>query len=279
LSEHGWVANGALAIAALWVFGLGVTTPTGFGQWLTAIAVLPALAFLANAPPATRLALRFLVPIAILQMLHACPAAGAQRWWATVMIFVPCSIALGTAARELPAWTSLAPAARRVGVGALCVVVVFLLGLWPYGAWRTYLRETPLDLPGTRLVRLDRGFVSELRDLTHAVKQHCDTLYSAPGFDSLYVFTGLEPPTGQLRNWPGAHSRSQQKQIADDLARAEDAGTRVCIVRDTNRIKEWVRSSYGRGPLGAALAPYRRQVAKVANFTVSIKGSTSSTSG
>ena len=62
----------ALVVAGLSVLGIGLLG--GFAAWLPAIALLPALAWISPAPPNVRLALRFLVPIAILQILHVIPS-------------------------------------------------------------------------------------------------------------------------------------------------------------------------------------------------------------
>ena len=113
--------------------------------------------------------------------------------------------------------------------------------------------------------------------LTRLVREECDTFYSAPGFDSLYIYTRLQPPTGLLKNWPGALTVAQQQEVADDLEAARTTRKRVCIVRQVNRTKEWEQSSYGNGPLGRSLAAYQRRVAFVPGYSVSLFGSASDT--
>jgi hypothetical protein len=260
----------ALVLAGLWVFGLGLSGT--FGAWLPAIALIPALAWISGAPPKTRRALRFLVPLAILQILHAYPVAGAQKQWGSVLLFVPCAIAIATGLQRISAWTKAGVAARTLAVGALCLVVALTLGQWPGTIWRDYTYDPPLGLAGTRLMRVDRPVALNLRRLTEVVRNNCDTFYSAPGFDSLYIYTGLEPPTGLLRNWPGAHKASEQREIASDLAAAEAAGKRVCIVRNLPKMSSWQASSYGDGPLGLALARYQRNIATVGRYEVSVQG-------
>ena len=71
--------DAALGFAGLIVLGLVMTG--GFGAWLPAIVVLPALALFAATAPAVRLAFRFLVPLAILQFLHVYPVVGSQVAW------------------------------------------------------------------------------------------------------------------------------------------------------------------------------------------------------
>ena len=260
----------ALALIGLWLFGLGISDT--FVAWLPAIALLPALAWIIPAPDPVRLALRLLVPLAVLQVLHAYPVAGAQKAWGTALMFVPSAIALGAGLNAVPSWQRVNGAARVGAAVALIAAMLLTTALWPVTVWRQYADNEPLGLPGTSLVRFSSAEVQKLRQLTRAVKENCDSFYTAPGFESLYVFTGLEPPTGLLRNWPGAHTDSEQREIVARLNAAAQAGKRVCIVRDDLRTREWLASSYGNGPLGRGLAPYQRRVAKVGHYSVSTRG-------
>jgi hypothetical protein len=137
--------------------------------------------------------------------------------------------------------------------------------------WHDYTKLTPLDLPGTRFVRVAKPMAVEFRKLTEVVKRRCDTFYSAPGFDSLYIYSGLPIPTGLLSNWPGVLTASEQRILAGQLATAAAQGERVCIVRDLSRQAQWQASSYGSGPLGAALAPYNQRIAVVGHYSVSLR--------
>ena len=120
------------------------------------------------------------------------------------------------------------------------------------------------------MIRVAPQQIRTLQRLTAAVKHDCDTFYSAPGFNSLYVFTELPPPTGLVRHWPGVLSTAEQRTVAAQLAAADARGERVCVVRDESRAQEWSDSTYGTGPLGKALAPYQRRVATVGRFSVSV---------
>ena len=151
---------------------------------------------------------------------------------------------------------------------------LLLLGasLSPLKEWHDYLQLTPLDLRGARLVRLDKAEVTTLRSLTKFVERQCDTFYSAPGFDSLYIYTGLPAPTGLLSNWPGALTIGEQRELGKQLTRARTGGERVCIVRDLKRYQLWIVSSYGKGPLGQTIAFYKHQIGQVGQYTVSVYG-------
>jgi hypothetical protein len=267
------LSSAALGLAGLYVLELGVQKgPFPFLNWLPGIAMLPALALLAGAPARMRLVLRFLVPVVILQSLHAYPVVGAQRVWGLVAICVPCVIAMAVAADRLALWQRASRGARALTIGALSLVFLVVGATWPVNLWHAYATETPLNLPGSRLVRSTEARVVGLRKLTTVVRQRCDTFYAAPGFGSLYIFTGLPTPTGMLANWPGVLDDREQRELASQLATLSASGARVCIVRDLDRQQEWLQSSYGKGPLGKSLAQYKARIATVSHYSVSVQG-------
>ena len=279
----------ALSAAALFVLGLGIDTfgvlgaYGTFGAWLPAIVLLPALALIADVPPRIRLALRFIVPIAILQVLHAYPVAGSQIEWATIVMFVPCAIALAAGMDGLRMWREARPAVRGFAVGSLCVVIALPAGLWPLAVWVNYYDLSPLHLPGAQLVRVDPQSAHELRLLTYVVKKNCDTFYSVPGLDSLYIYSGLPTPTGQLANWPGALTDSQEQEVTSELSHLQATGERVCIVRNLNSpYYAWnPGGSEANRPIGKLIRQYQRVIAIIGRsssypyprYSVSIKGS------
>jgi hypothetical protein len=175
---------------------------------------------------------------------------------------------MGAGLQRLPAWRSVTVWTRAISVGALCVLVAVAVGQWPVKAWHDYRAATPLDLPGARLIRVDEKVVHTLQQLTKAVRKNCDTFYSAPGFDILYFYSQLPEPTGQLANWAGVLSVREQRDIAYELRALERKHTRVCFVRDERTYPRWKKSSYATGPLGKAVAPFRRPVARVGQYTV-----------
>jgi len=208
------------------------------------------------------------VPLAILQMMHVYPVAGSQRAWGLVTMCVPCMVAVGAGLMQLPVWRSATSETRAVAVGALSAMLIVTAGQWPLKAWQDYLRATPLNLPGARLIRIDKSDAQTLQKLTNIVRKKCDTFYSTPGFDVLYFYAQLAEPTGQLANWPGVLNVREQREVAHQLRTLERRHQRVCIVRNNNTYYSWKLSSYGTGPLGKAVAPFRRSVGHVDRFTV-----------
>jgi hypothetical protein len=259
------------ALASTGAVVLGLALFSGNAAWMPAIVLLPMLAFLAKVPRRVRIALRFLVPFAILQMLHAYPVAGSQLKWGMVAMCVPCVIGLGAGLERLALWRITDAPVRVALVGALCSIIVLAAGVWPVSLWDRYLKAEPLDLRGARLVRVDPETKDRLQSLTSLVRRHCDTFYSAPGLNSLYVFTGLPTPSGMLASWPGVLDEREQRELAEQLA-AADERERVCVVRNMSELALWRASSYGEGPLGDFVAQYRRRVGQVYGYTVSVRG-------
>jgi hypothetical protein len=282
----------ALSAAAVFVLGLGAETfvRNGLGtvgSWLPAIVMLPALALIADLPPRMRLALRLIVPIAILQVLHVYPVAGSQIEWATVVLFVPCAIALAAGMDGLRMWREARPALRGFVVGSLCAAVVLTAGLWPLALWVNYYDGQPLQLTGAHLIRgiADGRY---LEQLTEGVQQNCDTFYSVPGLDSLYIYSGLPTPTGQLANWPGALTDAQEQEVVSELSHLRATGRRVCIVRTFNIPYDAWNSggSEANRPIRVFIRQYQRIITTIGlpnpwipYYSVSIKGPPSGRAG
>jgi hypothetical protein len=269
----GW-PHAALAVTGLWLLGLGtLDRATNFAGWLPAIVVLPALAFIADARPGVRLALRFVVPLAVLQVLHAYPVAGSQVGWATVAMTVPCAIAIAAGLERLAFWRDIDALPAALATGSLCLLLVLAGGSWPPALWKTYTAQPVLGLPGTTFIRVDAERAGILRTVTAALRAHCDTFYSAPGLNSFYIFSGLPPPTGLLANWPGVLDAAQQREVLSRLRAAERADARVCILRDVSRNSEWL-AGYGSGPLRAIVTDYDAVVTRAGPYTISMRPGT-----
>jgi hypothetical protein len=209
--------------------------------------------------------------LAVLQSLHAYPVAGEQRYWATVTIFVPVVIALWAGLARLDVWRAAGGASRAVVVAATVALFVVAIGSSPQTLWHEYLNSAPLGVPGARLIRTNAETARPIEKLTKLVRTECDAFYTAPGFDSLYVYTRLPTPTGLLSNSPGALTTSEQREVVSQLAALRAEGKRVCMVTDSRRIGQWF-SAYGDGPLGRAFESYQQEVGHSGPFTVSVYG-------
>ncbi len=226
----------ALAIGGLSLFGVGVARFGSFDTWLPLVVLLPALAIAAGAGPEVRLALRLLVPLAVLQFLHIYPNAGSQVAWATVAIAVPCAIAIAAGSEKLSPWVDASRALRGACVGALCLIFMLATQMWPPRLWKDYVDNPSLDLPGARLVRIAPAEVNQLRDITTAIRTNCDALWFSPfGLGSFYVFTEMSAPTGLFYGFPpGLFDRDQEVRIVRDLSAIAERGDDLCVLVDTS---------------------------------------------
>jgi hypothetical protein len=138
-----------------------------------------------------------LVWMALLQPLQAYPVPGSQLRLSIFLHVVCAMVALGDvrdwAVRIWPAVARPAPRRVAAAVTIAAVLVLVQLRLEPIRRWHEEL--SPLDLPGAQLVRLPANPADDLRSLVEILRTHADTFMTYPGFNSLYFWTGKNPPT------------------------------------------------------------------------------------
>lgn len=268
----------ALAIAGLTLLGLetvsaiglGTVGTTGWnlGQWLPALALLPALAIASAAPEPVRFALRSLALVAVFQVLVAYPVAGSggQIAWATAAMAVPCAIALAAGIDQLEVWTRARVATQVLVAGMVGLALIVASAAWPPTLWQQYTDNTSLNLPGAGLIRVDPRVAQELQSITADLRRECDTFYSVPAINSFYLFSGIPPLTGLVANYPGGLVASQQRQVVKQMQNAA-LHERVCVLRDDARA-QIVAIGYGVGPLHRELIKYQTVVATAGTLTI-----------
>lgn len=209
-------ASGAMGIGPmlLWlVLARPVGRPWSSAQWLPR-------AVLASA--------------AALQTLQAYPVAESQLAWATYLLIpamVVCVLdALDEleAVREVPAVVLRTRTWRIVEAAALVAV---LLAYRPHlgggGEAARYAAAITLSLPGAERIRLPADEAARYYWLTGNVRAHCTTVVTLPGLNSLYLWSGLAPPTGRNTTaWQLLLSRGEQQEIVDQVSRHDAA----CVV-------------------------------------------------
>ncbi len=183
-----------------------------------------------------------LASLAVLQPLHAYPVPGNQLSWATLLFVFVGALCIADAitylraasAPRLPAW-----AAITVGtVAVLAFATWFALDrLRPLAeaADSQYSSSVPLDLPGAELQRTDLPRAENLRALTAGIERDCDTFITLPGLNSLYLYTGLEPPEEMSSSWMLYLSVEEQEDIVDAIADQP----RLCAVIKPDLLEFW----------------------------------------
>jgi hypothetical protein len=192
--------------------------------------------------PGKAFARRLLGFLAVTASLWLYPVAGSQRAFASFLTALALVVVLIDACRDGVAALSLTArpwgrrAVRAVPAGAIAVLLFIYLAE-AIIAVRMYRHRVPLDLPGTRWIRIDR--VSCLRDrrIVEALLDEPDTFFTMPGMASFYFWTRRAPPTRlNLTNWMYILDDRQQERIVAELAVRPD----VCVVVNHYLIRHWM---------------------------------------
>jgi hypothetical protein len=197
----------------------------------------------ATAPdPMQRFARALLAALAVLDSLQAYPVAGSQLTWATALVplagVVCIHDGLAGMARLLPPWTSGRWLRAVLAGGTIALLVRAQLDLVTV-VRQNYQALVRLDLPGTSRLRLPEESVALYRWLALNLQAHADTFVGLPALDSLYFWSGKEPPTGVNPNaWMLLLDETEQAKIVDALAEKPNA----VAVRAS-----WSDNFYGRG--------------------------------
>lgn len=200
-----------------------------------------------------------LVSLAVLQVLHAYPVGGSHRAWAS-FLFVPVG-ALGIAR----GWKTLfereasGNAMRRwlpatvVAVALASPMLRAALTQWT-GCRLVQTLTVPLGLPGADDIRVFPTQAEALQHLTRDLTRRCRTFITMPGLNSLYLFTGSEPPTAlNVGDWMNLFSVVQQQEIRDRFSRSTPPR---CAVRQRKIVSWWNARRPGAHPLDQPLARY-----------------------
>lgn len=228
------------------LFAVSHIVPFGLNPSAENPEVVPmVLAWIAVFPPAGarespyKRFLRALLPaLAVAETLQVYPVAGSQTGIAAVA-FVPVgALCLADALTELQAWGSArgGVALERLrlltGVAAVSLAGMFALDAVVLPAATdevTYHEQQKLPLPGASLLHLtppDVETYTGLVDLLH--RNGCTTFIGYPGFNSLYLWSGLPGPGAQAPNaWMKALDGPQQRRIVEGLR----ASPKPCAIR------------------------------------------------
>ncbi len=207
--------------------------------------------------------------VAVMQALVPYPIFGTQAGCATVLTLLGAIVALHDAASAVDAD---APAGRvwRVMPLAPLVPLAIAFGLKAEFYGPLYADNPSLDLWGASRIHLSTLQVKRFHDLASTIEQHADTFFTIMGFNSLYFWTQIDPPTyfnGTV--WPWMLSPDQQRAIVDVLAHHERAMVAVNSVGQDYLADR--RHEDPKGLLGAFIAKEFEPIGTVANYEVLIR--------
>jgi hypothetical protein len=182
---------------------------------------------------------RLLLPmLAVVCSLQAYPVAGTHLALASSGLVSVGALILNDGIRQLRsagAPTAVQDLARWVAPGVLLVNIAAFM-VFAFETTQAFQTETPLELPGSHLLRLDRAEAVDLRLLVASIGRQCSSFITYPGLDSLYVWTDQEPPSDmRVGLWWLTLDSSHQETIVQQVKNRP----RLCVVKNQSVNDFW----------------------------------------
>jgi hypothetical protein len=173
-----------------------------------------------------------LPPLAVLESLHAYPVAGTQLSLAALLMIPVGAVVLNDGITGVEA-----RGAARIGPIALIVATAVLV-LEGFLAGSQYAAGSPSGLRGAELVRMPAKQGAQLRQLVAAIDSDCSGFITFPGMNSIYIWTGQEPPS-DLRYgvWWLTPDPVDQQAVVQKL----EGQPRLCVVKNQTLIDFWAQ--------------------------------------
>lgn len=229
---------------AIWFTVAGVA-PLSFGPSGNFIALPMVLAWVAALapagevePPYRRFARIFLPLLAVCQTLQSYPVAGSQVRLASVTFVAVGAVCLTDGIGQLRAWSAAsgweAPRFQAVST-VLALAVAAIIGynaiLSSAASGLIAYRDNPkLPLAGAEMMHISQAQNEEYVQLVELMKEHrCTAFIGFPNVDSLYLWSGIEPPKPNPPGaWPIVLPLDQQQRVVDEMR----ASPRPCAMRN-----------------------------------------------
>ncbi len=176
---------------------------------------------------------RLLLPaLAVLESLHAYPVAGTQLSLAALLMIPVGAVVLNDGITGVRA-----RGAARVAPAAL-ILATAVLALEGFLAGSQYTAGSPSGLRGAELVRMQARQAAQLRQLVAAIDSDCSSFITFPGMNSIYIWTGQEPPS-DLRYgvWWLTPDPVDQQAVVRQL----EGRSRLCVVKNQTLIDFWAQ--------------------------------------
>jgi hypothetical protein len=219
--------------------------PDSLPMVLAWIAVIPPGG--AAEPPYKRF-LRVLIPaLAVAEALQVFPVAGSQVIIAS-LTFVPLgALLLGDALTSLRAWSAArgGGALERFGVIATVALVALAADfaintiLRPIGNNVTVYRDQlEVPFPGASQLRLPQENAENYTRLVDFIHRYrCTDFIGYPNVNSLYLWSGIEPPIPRA---PGAWIRALDSERQQRIVKQLRASPRPCVIRNDALAAVWL---------------------------------------
>ena len=233
-----------IAGIAIWLTVAGVA-PLSFGPSGNFIALPMVLAWVAALapagaaePPYRRFARVFLPLLAVCQTLQSYPVAGSQVRLASVTFVAVGAVCLTDGLAQLRAWSAErgweAPRFQAISA-VLALTLAAIIGyhaiLSSAASGLIAYRDNPkLPLPGAEMLHIAQSQDEEYVQLVELMREHrCTAFIGFPNIDSLYLWSGIEPPKPNPPGaWPIVLPLDQQQRVVDEMR----ASPRPCAMRN-----------------------------------------------
>lgn len=243
----------AAAGLAIW-FTIAKQAPFGLNPSTNQDVLPMLLAWVAAVPPGGapeppyKRFLRVLLPaVAVAGVLGVYPVPGAQVGIASLM-FVPVgALCLADALSSLRAWSAargevaLARFGAAAGVATVALAGMLALGqivLPGISSTIDYSDKEALPFAGAGQVRLTPEEVDEYEGVVEFIEANrCSTFIGYPNVDSIYLWTGIEPPKPYA---PGAWVTALDEQGQDRILAQVRASPRPCVLRNETVAAAWL---------------------------------------
>jgi hypothetical protein len=171
-----------------------------------------------------------LCTIAVLQPLMVYPIPGTQMAVGSLPLLLAVLVGVGDCLRIPGLLGDGERTFRRVLVASLVGLATITIACRDVHLWRQRTQLVPLNLAGAKHLCLPADFVARKRWTVARLQQHADTfLCLQNGHNSLYLWSGLRPPTGwNTTLWQDLLNDQQQYGVIRALRRHR----RVCVVVD-----------------------------------------------
>lgn len=269
LEATGWLSQSRLeTIGTVLKLALGIQGLYVLHRWptstMTWIAPFLWIVLVPSSPDGLHLEHRFprtvLGLLAVLQLLMAYPVAGTQRALSTYLI-VPLLVVC-----VADAWTRVARSLRQpvvayVELALLAgIVLVYAPTFDPEAQLVEYHAGTRTALWRFERARLPADTVRRYQWMVSTLVRHCDTFVTMPGFNSLYFWTRMAPPTGyNATAWMTLLTDAEQEQIVRALAEHPNA----CVIYNSFFTRFLAGRANGDWPLATYIRASFRTVLKV----------------
>lgn len=227
-----------LVVAGLLTWLLVLRQPTSFfllALPLAWIATIRRDAPESPTPPYMRLVVSSL---AVFGALQAYPVAGSQLGLSALGLVPAGALMINDGIdrlRDIRARSTdhIAPA-----IVAAITAVFLLFGVAGAQEFRS---GTPLDLPGSHLLRLSAEQAQNIRSVVVAIDANCSSFITDPGMDSFYVWTGQDPPSSMRYGlWWLSLDDQHQQSIVDQVS--DKPG--LCVVRNQKVNELWAQGRH-----------------------------------